>query len=293
MDKGQLLIHHADGVHLRGNTLRDGLSDGAFLRFDQHGVIEDNQFQRMKMGGLLINESSDMMVRNNVFHSDGSRNITIEWGSQRIDVLNNTVEGAGREGLWGWGYASGRVEGNTFTENGRKHDSSTSTELQLSPWKTGPAELYHSAVVVANNTFQAGMDEVSAISVPVGVDSIVIRDNKFAGPNRTIRTDWLYNGFGHVTVQHNEGWRTEESGHYSEPSTGDRTISFPHHLDILDPNNAEVVSNLHFTVSLKPLDPEALGPFAAIADARKVIVTFDAAPRKGSRIEFDWKVSAE
>ena len=228
-DKGQLLLHHVKNFTILDSVIQDSAGDGTYFRWCTSGTIQNVQFLRNKMGGLLLNQSSDVTVQNNVMDSNGSRNVTIEWGSERIRLLDNVIQNAGREGVWGWGWYSGSLEGNTIRQNGQKHDGDLTSDFELGEWSPGGLP-QAGQVTVQGNTFGTDATQFASVHIRSQVAGAVVENNDFTGANPRVRADSLLSGVSAVTVQNNRGWWTERSGTLSVPANGSSSFTFAHGL---------------------------------------------------------------
>jgi uncharacterized protein (TIGR03437 family) len=292
-DKGQALIHYASNVVFQSNTVTNSLGDGVYIRWTSNASIEANQINASNMGGLLLTTCTNATVQGNTFNGNGSRNITVEWGSQQISIFDNTIENGGREGVWGDGFYSGRVADNIFITNGRKHDLPDDTDLSLNRWGNGApaAQLAQmppesAAVTIEGNIFHTGADQSHAVCIGSGLAGAVLEYNVFSTPH-AVRAGAFLSGDGQVVVRDNSGWVTENSGEFQAVADGaTRTYSFAHGLSFSDPSDPRMLNVLQIDVRVA-----AVAQISVTADTTDITVTYAVAPPAGTTIDLKWSAA--
>ncbi|GGR93147.1 right-handed parallel beta-helix repeat-containing protein [Deinococcus sedimenti] len=286
-DKGQLLLHHVSGFTVRDSVIQDAPGDGTYFRWCQQGVIDNVQFLLNKMGGLLLSECADVTVQSSLMDGNGSRNVTVEWGSERIKVLNNVMQNGGRQGIWGWGWYSGELQGNTFRHNGQKRDRDLTADVEVGEWVPGGLP-QRGEIVMTGNRFETDQEQMASVHIRSQVAGAVVKGNEFGGPGAMVRADSLLSGVSAVTVSENKGWWTERSGTVRVPVDGNRSVTFEHGLSFSDPDD---VRSLVIQKIVLTSPTTELGSYQVKATTRTVTVTFDRAPTTPA--DFHWQAHLE
>lgn len=284
-DKGQIQFDYVNGFKIMNVIVTGSPGDGAFFRQSRKGEIANSQFDSNHMGGLAIESSQDVVVHDCRLEGNGSRNISVHWGSRNVDFLKNFVAGAGREGLWGWGYFSGLVRDNIFARDGQYRDGETAAEITLTPWHPAPSE--EAAVTFEQNIIESANGEKFAMHVASNLTGVNILHNSFEGPKAPVRIDAWLSGSGSVSMHSNTGWRTENSGAFTiQPSGSQHVFTFPHDLDFSDPADTRYLHHIEVKAQASVVDESNVRISEVSADTQEITIGLSAPPARA--VEFKW-----
>lgn len=297
-DKGQYGIYYVDRYAMIGCIVRDNDGDNGHILDSKKGVISGAVHLNNKMGGLFLEACEDATITGHLLHNNGSRTITIEARSKRINVVGGIMSYGGREGIWGWGWDSGACVGNVFYLNGQKGVAGLNANLLLASYKAADTTtIYPCDVTVDGNYFEthaAQEYQIRVVSQLSGVN--ITSSNIFRGPVRKIRVDAWLSQKGTVRVGDVDGWKTTNRG--STTITGDgatTTFDVPHGLDFSDPGDSRMLDVVKVWTDLRPRNAAAATAQAFVkrttqpqGGCTKLEVQLPVAPANGAVLEFDW-----
>jgi nitrous oxidase accessory protein NosD len=211
--KGALDLVGCEKVIVRGCRL-SALGDTMHVQ-KSHGVIfADNHITGSRMGAFFLAEycRDATITGNTVDGSNGSRVISVEKSCEDVTIVGNTFRNGGR-GSWINQPRNFVLADNIFVNNttkcerdprrGRRSfvtgDYERYAELYFTTYESGGR---YGNVTVRGNVFTSGPDAEHAITFASGGDTIVVTDNIFSGPVRTVPAP---HGCANLTVQDNVG----------------------------------------------------------------------------------------
>jgi len=205
-DQGGVAFYFVRNFVVRGCSLEDSRSDGTHFYRCHEGRFVDNKVSGSQMGGYFIETCQYVLAANNLIRANGSRGVTIERGSRYCNLVNNVIEGSGREGLWAPESIGLVVTGNIFRHNGRKDHGQLDGEIMINksrhdPSNTPRAENYR----VADNLFITTASQDAVIRVLPKAADIVIENNTFRGDCRKVFVDRQSPDVRSVVVRANDG----------------------------------------------------------------------------------------
>ncbi len=205
-DQGNIALYYVRNFVVRDCVLTDSRSDGTHFYRCSMGRFIGNVVSGSTMGGYFLETSEYILASDNVIRDNGSRGVTIEAGSRYCTLRGNVIERSGREGLWAPDSIGLVVTGNIFRHNGQKDDGELDGEIMINesswdPPRTPRAEQYR----ISNNIFYTTKHQGAVIRVLPKAADIVIENNTFYGPVRTILVQTRSPDVQRVTVRNNIG----------------------------------------------------------------------------------------
>ncbi|MBM4094142.1 MAG: hypothetical protein FJ276_32760 [Planctomycetes bacterium] len=211
--KGALDLVGCEKVIVRGCRL-SALGDTMHIQ-KSHGVLfANNHITGSRMGAFFLAEfcRDATITGNTVDGSNGSRVISVEKSCEDVTIVGNTFRNGGR-GSWINQPRNFVLADNIFVHNttkcerdprrGRRGfvtgDYERYAELYFTTYESGGR---YGNVTVRGNIFTSGPDAEHAITFAAGGDTIVVTDNVFSGPVRTVPAPV---GCENVTVRNNVG----------------------------------------------------------------------------------------
>jgi parallel beta-helix repeat protein len=178
-DQGGVAFYHVEDFLVTGSTFDGSQSDGTHFYKCRDGRFTDNMVSNSRMGGYFLEGCENVMAANNTVHGNGSRGVTIERNSRYCTLVNNLVEGSGREGLWAPDIEACVIANNVFRENGRKDDGERDCEIRIDNgdrYETQTRDLR-----IEGNIFTTTAHQTAAILVTENVGPVIIRGNTLRG----------------------------------------------------------------------------------------------------------------
>ncbi len=209
--KGAIDLVGCRKVIVRGCRL-SALGDSMHIQ-KSHGVIfSDNHITGSRMGAFFLAEfcKDATITGNTVDGTNGSRVMSVEKSCEDVTIVGNTFRGGGR-GSWINQPRNFVLANNVFVNNTTKCEPNPRRGRRC--FLTGDyqryAEIYFTTyeeggrygnVVVKGNVFNSGTHAAQAISFAPGGDNILVADNIFSGPIRSIAP---IEGCTNVTIRGN------------------------------------------------------------------------------------------
>jgi hypothetical protein len=195
--KGALDLVGCRKVVVRGCRL-SALGDTMHIQKSQGVVFSDNHITGSRMGAFFLAEfcKDATITGNTVDCSNGSRVISVEKSCEDVTIAGNTFRNGGR-GSWINQPRNFVLANNVFVNNTTKceHDPRRGRRSFLSGDYERYAEIYFTTyepggrygnVVVRGNIFTSGGSAEHALAFAPGGDTLLVSDNVFRGPVRSI-----------------------------------------------------------------------------------------------------------
>ncbi len=211
--KGAFDLVGCEQVVVRGCRL-SALGDTMHIQKSRDILFADNVISGSRMGAFFLAEfcRDARIVNNRVDGTNGSRVMSIEKSAENVTVTGNTFLNGGR-GSWINQPRQLVLEGNVFHNNTTKCERDPRRGRRS--FVTGDYERYgemyftthepggrYGDVIIRGNTFTTGPEATHAITFAPGGDSLLVEDNTFQGPVRSIP---LAVGCTNVVVRDNRG----------------------------------------------------------------------------------------
>ena len=211
--KGAMDLVGCEKVIVRGSRF-SALGDTMHIQ-KSHGVtFAGNHITGSRMGAFFLAEycKNATITGNTVDGTNGSRVISVEKSCEDVTIVGNTFRNGGR-GSWINQPRNFILADNIFVNNttkcepdphrGRRNFVTAGyehyTELYFTTYEPGG---HYGNVTVRGNIFTSGANADHAITFTPGGDNILVSDNIFNGPVRTIPPA---EGCEHVTIRDNVG----------------------------------------------------------------------------------------
>ncbi len=207
-DQGSIAFYYVHDFLVQGCRFEESQSDGTHFYKCQRGQFVHNKVYGAKMGGYFLETCMQVTASDNVIRNNGSRGVTIERGSRHCTLVNNIVEGSGREGLWAPNCTGLVITGNLFDRNGRKPngdkpDQIWNATMTINNATHDPTHSPTQDYLIANNIIYSTSNQIAAIRVDAAVSArIIIENNLLRGENDRIQIE--NNDRGSVVVKDNE-----------------------------------------------------------------------------------------
>ncbi|MBN2309515.1 MAG: right-handed parallel beta-helix repeat-containing protein [Candidatus Hydrogenedentes bacterium] len=179
-DQGGVAFYFVDGWLVDGCRFEKSQSDGTHFFHAHNGRFANSVVARSQMGGYFLEGCRQVIASGNLVLGNGSRGVTIERDSRCCTLVNNIVEGSGREGLWAPDVAGIIVASNIFRENGRKDDGERDCEIRLDD--TDGYATHTREIRIEGNVFYTSEHQTAAIYLGQGVEPVPVDANTFSGP---------------------------------------------------------------------------------------------------------------
>jgi hypothetical protein len=211
--KGALDLVACENVIVRGCRL-SALGDTMHIQKSRGVVFANNHITGSRMGAFFLAEycRNATITGNTVDGTNGSRVISVEKSCEDVTIVGNTFRNGGR-GSWINQPRNFVLADNIFVNNttkcepdprrGRRSfltgDYERYAELYFTTYEPGGR---YGNVVVRGNIFTSGPNAVHALTFAPGGDTILVADNVFSGPVRTLPTPA---GCENLTIRNNLG----------------------------------------------------------------------------------------
>lgn len=195
--KGAFDLVGCENVVVRGGRF-SALGDTMHIQRSRGVVFSGNHITGSRMGAFFLAEfcKNAVITGNTVDGSNGSRVISVEKSCEDVTIVGNTFRNGGR-GSWINQPHNLVLADNIFVNNTTKCERDPRRGRRT--FVTGDyeryAELYFTThepggrygnVTVRGNIFTSGPNAQHAITFAPGGDTIIVKDNIFRGPVRTI-----------------------------------------------------------------------------------------------------------
>jgi Periplasmic copper-binding protein (NosD) len=217
--KGALDLVGCENVIVRGCRL-SALGDTMHIQKSRTIVFADNHITGSRMGAFFLAEycRNATIKGNTVDGTNGSRVISVEKSCEDVVITGNTFRNGGR-GSWINQPRNFILADNLFINNTTKceHDPRRGRRSFITGDYEEYAEVYFTThelngqygnVSIRGNTFISGPHATHAITFAPGGDNILVEDNLFQGPVRSIPEAI---GCENVMIQNNQGLETKKS----------------------------------------------------------------------------------
>lgn len=211
--KGALDLVACEQVIVRGCRL-SALGDTMHIQKSRGVIFADNHITGSRMGAFFLAEfcQDATITGNTVDGTNGSRVISIEKSCENVTIVGNTFRHGGR-GSWINQPRNFVLADNIFVNNTTKcePDPRRGRRSFLTGDYEHYAELYFTTyepggryghVVVRGNIFTSGPNATHALTLAPGGDTILVEDNVFSGPVRTLPVP---SGCENLTIRNNLG----------------------------------------------------------------------------------------
>jgi hypothetical protein len=211
--KGALDLVACEQVIVRGCRL-SALGDTMHIQKSRGVIFANNHITGSRMGAFFLAEycKDATVTGNTVDGTNGSRVISVEKSCEDVTIVGNTFRNGGR-GSWINQPRNFVLADNIFVNNttkcepdprrGRRSfltgDYERYAELYFTTYEPGGR---YGNVVVRGNIFTSGPNAVHALTFAPGGDTILVADNVFSGPVRTLPTPA---GCENLTIRNNLG----------------------------------------------------------------------------------------
>jgi nitrous oxidase accessory protein NosD len=211
--KGAFDLVGCEKIIVRGCRL-SALGDTMHIQKSRGVLFTGNHITGSRMGAFFLAEycQDATITGNTVDGTNGSRVISVEKSCADVTIVGNTFRGGGR-GSWINQPRNFILADNVFINNttkcepdprrGRRSfltgDYERYAELYFTTYEPGAR---YGPVSVRGNLFTSGPAAQHAITFAPGGDTIVVKDNVFAGPVRTLPEPV---GCAAVTIEGNAG----------------------------------------------------------------------------------------
>lgn len=218
--KGAVDLVGCRKVAVRGCRL-SALGDTMHIQKSHDILFSGNQITGSRMGAFFLAEycRNAVVTGNTVDGTNGSRVVSVEKSCTDVVIAGNTFRNGGR-GSWINQPRTLVLADNIFIDNTTKcePDPRRGRRSPLTGEFERHAELYvtthepggrYGNVTVRGNTFVSGGNATHAITFAAGGDSLLVVDNLFRGPIRTITADPGCTG---VEIRDNAGADRRDAG---------------------------------------------------------------------------------
>lgn len=211
--KGALDLVGCRNVVVRGCRM-SALGDTMHIQ-KSHGVVfTGNHITGSRMGAFFLAEycKDATITGNTVDGSNGSRVISVEKSCENVTITGNTFRNGGR-GSWINQPRNFVLTDNVFVNNTTKCERDPRRGRRS--FVTGDYELYaelyftthesggrYGNVIVQGNVFTSGPNASAAITFAPGGETLLVADNVFSGPVRTVPVP---DGCVGITIRDNPG----------------------------------------------------------------------------------------
>ena len=195
--KGAMDLVGCENVIVRGCRF-SALGDTMHIQKSRHVVFANNQITGSRMGAFFLAEfcKDAVITGNTIDGTNGSRVISVEKSCEDVTIVGNTFRNGGR-GSWINQPRNFVLADNVFVDNTTKceHDPRRGRRSFATGDYERYAELYFTTyepggqygnVTIRGNVFTSGPDASYAITFAPGGSSLIVADNIFRGPIRTI-----------------------------------------------------------------------------------------------------------
>lgn len=195
--KGAIDLVGCEDVIVRGCRL-SALGDTMHIQKSRDIVFTGNHITGSRMGAFFLAEycQNAVVTGNTVDGTNGSRVMSVEKSCENVTIVGNTFRNGGR-GSWINQPKNFVLADNIFVNNTTKceHDPQRGRRSFLTGEYEHYAELYFTTyepggrygnVTIRGNVFTSGSHASSAITFAPGGETLLVTDNIFHGPVRTI-----------------------------------------------------------------------------------------------------------
>lgn len=211
--KGAIDLVACENIIVQGCRL-SALGDTMHIQKSRGVTFTGNQITGSRMGAFFLAEycKNAVITGNIVDGTNGSRVLSVEKSCEDVVIAGNTFRNGGR-GSWINQPRNLVLADNIFVNNttkcerhpdrGRRSfvtgDYERYAELYFTTWESGGR---YGNVTIRGNIFSSGPEAEHAIQFAPGGDSILVTDNIFTGPVKTIPEP---PGCTNVRIQNNQG----------------------------------------------------------------------------------------
>lgn len=183
-----------------GNRL-SALGDTHHMQHCHDNIFANNQITGSRMGAFFIAEycKNTVVTGNTVDGTNGSRVMSVEKSSENVTITGNTFRNGGR-GSWINQPQRFILQGNVFVNNttkGECHPRHGRRSFKTGEYERFP-ELYftiyepdgrYGPAIIRDNLFVTGPECAAAIDFGPNGRDLVVENNVFEGPVRSVRVD--------------------------------------------------------------------------------------------------------
>ncbi len=215
--KGAFDLVGCEKVIVRGCQL-SALGDTMHIQKSRGVVFSGNHITGSRMGAFFLAEycQNAVITGNTVDGTNGSRVVSVEKSCEDVTIVGNTFRNGGR-GSWINQPRNFVLADNVFVNNTTKCERDPQRGRRT--FVTGEYERYpeiyfttykiggrYGNVVVRGNIFTSGTHAEHAITFAAGGDTILVTDNVFSGPVRTVPVP---QGCENVSIRSNAGLQNQ------------------------------------------------------------------------------------